>query len=544
MGQETLPERKILRHKRKWKTVWGLFLCYTPHMKHIARSTLIIAVFFGLEKVLGFIRQVIIARTFKLSPELDAFNAANNIPDLLFALISGGALAMAFIPVLSEYRENKGETKTWNLFSQITNFIFLVTTGLSILVALSASKLVSWEIGIAPGFDANQQALVINLMRLNLIATLLFSLSGLAMAGLQAHQHFLFPAIAPSMYDIGALFGVLILAPEKAYQWGPVTLPAFGLGIYGLVYGVIIGAGLFLAIQIPALIHFHFQWTPQLNLKDTGVRKVLRLMGPRVLTVLFIHLIFITQDNLASRLPTGAITALVYGWLFMQVPETLIGTALGTALLPTLSEQITRDDQAQFQRTLEKTIRVILSLTIPLTVLLAIHLPPVVRILDFDQAGSDLIVWTSRAYLAGLLGHALLEVAARAFYAQQNAKVPLVTSGITWVTFLGLGIPLSRWIGAPGIGLSNSLAFSAEAVILFILLYRSIPHKPHLKSTLFRVGAATILGAAVSLIGQRLFPLTSLSTFMGITITSGILLVSGGLVYPFIIPEIKELLNL
>jgi putative peptidoglycan lipid II flippase len=381
-------------------------------------------------------------------------------------------------------------------------------------------------------------------MRLNLIATLLFSLSGLAMAGLQAHQHFLFPAIAPSMYDIGTLFGVLILAPEKAYQWGPIKLPALGLGIYGLVYGVIIGAALFLVIQIPALIHFRFRWSPQIRLKDPGVRKVLRLMGPRVLTVFFIQIIFITQDNLASRLPTGAITALVYGWLFMQVPETLIGTALGTALLPTLSEQISRNDPGPFQRTLEKSIRVILGLTVPLTAILAINLPPVVEILDFGSAGSNLIVWTSRAYLLGLLGHALLEVAARAFYAQQNAKIPLIASGLTWAAFLGLGIPLSLWIGAPGIGLANTLAFSAEALFLLILLYRSIPRNPHLKSTLLRVLLATALGSAVSLAGQELIPPDAFSTFARLVITAGVTLLSVGFALPFILPEIKELLDI
>lgn len=513
-------------------------------MKHIARSTLIIAVFFGLEKVLGFIRQVLVARTFKLSPNLDAFNAANNIPDLLFALISGGALAMAFIPVLSAYRDGKGEKETWDLFSQITNFIFLATAGLSILVAIAAHKLVTWQIGIAPGFNAEQQALVVHLMRLNLIATLFFSLGGLAIAGLQAHQHFLFPALAPSMYDIGTLIGVLVLAPKTGIQLGPITLPAFGLGIYGLVYGVITGAFLFLAVQIPALFHFKFRWSPSLNLRHSGVRRVLRLMGPRVLTVLFIHLIFVVQDNLASRLATGAVTALVYGWLFMQVPESLIGTALGQALLPTLSEQIARDDQGEFQGTLEKSIRILLSLTIPVAALLAINLPPVVQLLDFDVAGSDLIVWTSRAYLAGLVGHALLEVASRSFYAQQNAKVPLITSGLTMITFLVFAIPLSHWIGAPGIGLANSIAFSAEALLLFLLLYRSIPRKPHLGSTLTRVGIATALGGGASFLGQRFLPVQTSPLITSLAITTGILVLSAAIVLPFIIPELKELLQI
>lgn len=171
-------------------------------MKHIARSALIIAVFFGLEKMLGFVRNVLIARAFNLSTELDAFNAANNIPDLIFALISGGALAMAFIPVLSEYRKTKNKTEMWGLFSQVTNAVFLVTIIFSLFVSLSAAQLVSWEIGIAPGFTSSQQNLVTELMRLNLIATILFSLGGLAIAGLQSQQHFLIPALAPAMYDI------------------------------------------------------------------------------------------------------------------------------------------------------------------------------------------------------------------------------------------------------------------------------------------------------------------------------------------------------
>ena len=510
-------------------------------MKHIARSTLIIAVFFGLEKVLGFVRNVLIARTFKLSTELDAFNAANNIPDLVFALISGGALAMALIPILSEYREQKEKREMWGLFSQVTNGVFLVTLSLSLVIALLARQLVSWEIGIAPGFTAEQQNLVAILMRLNLIATLLFSLGGLAVAGLQAQQHFLVPALAPSMYDIGSLIGILILAPEKGYQIGPITLPALNLGIYGLVYGVIIGAGLFLLIQIPALFKFGFRWLPKLNLRDPGIVKVLQMMGPRVLTVLFIQLVFITQDNLASRLPTGAVTALVYGWLFMQLPESLIGTALGTALLPTLSEQIISGDSKSFRTTLETSIRGITAITIPITIILSLNLRPIVQILGFDPAGTTLVVWTVRAYLVGLVGHSLLEVAARSFYAQHNAKTPLIASGLTFGVFLLLALPLSGQLGAPGIGLANSLAYTGETIFLFILLYRVMPFQPRLNRTLVRTLAASILAAGISLITQSMIG-TPDSLFINLVLTSGILILSGGFVIPWILPELRDLL--
>lgn len=512
-------------------------------MKHIARSTLIIAVFFGLEKALGFVRNVLIARTFNLSTELDAFNAANNIPDLIFALISGGALAMAFIPVLAEYRESKPKSEMWLLFSRITNAVFLITALVSILIALNARQLVSLEIGIAPGFGPAQQELVSDLMRLNLIATLLFSLGGLAIAGLQAQQHFLIPALAPSMYDIGSLVGILILAPAEPYQLGPITLPAYNLGVHGLVYGVILGAGLFLMIQIPALFKFGFRWKPSFNFRDPGVVRVINLMGPRVLTVFFIQAVFLIQDNLASRLPTGAVTALVYGWLFMQLPESLLGTALGTALLPTLAEQHSRGDLGGYRSTLEKTIRVLTGLTIPLAIILALNLKPIIALLGFDSGGTELVLWTVRAYLVGLMGHSLLEVAARSFYARQNAKTPLLASGAALVSFLILSIPLASWLGAPGIGLANSLAYTGEALLLFILLYRLMPFTPRLGKTVLRAVGASLTGVILSLL-LDFWVGAPVSLTLGAVFASAKLLLGSLLIVPWMLPEIKELLKI
>ncbi|MEA2007576.1 MAG: murein biosynthesis integral membrane protein MurJ [Chloroflexota bacterium] len=513
-------------------------------MKHIARSSLIISVFAVSEKLLGAVRHIIIGRVFGLSTELDVFNAANNIPDLIFALISGGALALAFIPVLSEFLEEKGHTATWDLFSQVTNLVFIVSAILSIFVAIFAKQLVAWEIGIAPGFDAAQQLLVVNLMRLNLIATLLFSLGGLAIAGLQANQHFLWPAIAPTMYDIGALIGVLFLSPETSFQIGPITLPTLQLGIYGLVYGVILGAALFLGVQIPALIHYKFKWTPALNLSDSGVKKVIRLMVPRVLTFFSIQLIFIIQDNLASRLQVGAVTALVYGWLFMQVPETMIGTALGKAILPTLSRQITRGERQEFQRTFSTAIRVILGLIIPSAVLLGIGIRPFVGLLNFDAAGTDLVVWTTRAYLTGMLAHALIEIAARTFYAQQKVLVPLLATILSTITFLIVGVILSPRLGAPGIGLANSLAFSLEAVLLLILLYRSLPQGLQITSTLTRTLVGTGLGGGVSYILLHYLPVGNLSMPLDVLFTISALLAGVAVVAPFVWREVKALLSL
>jgi len=508
-------------------------------LTHIARSALIIAVFFGLEKLLGFVRQLLIARQFGLSASLDVFNAANNLPDLIFGLISGGALAIAFIPVLSEYLEEQGRPQMWDLFSRVANLVFLVTAGVSVLVAIYARQLVGSNLGIAPGFSPDQQALVVDLMRINLVATLLFSLSGLVIAGLQANQHFLLPALAKSMYDIGTLIGVIILAPETGYQIGPLTLPAFGLGVYGLAYGTVLGAVLFLGIQIPGLIRYGFRWVPAINLDHPGVRKVLRIMIPRIGNVFFIYLVLVyIPDNIASRLPEGSITALVYGWLIMQVPESLIGTALGTALLPSISEQITRNERKRFTSLVNRAVRVLLAFTLPISLLVAIGVAPLVELFGFDQAGSALVVWTARAFLLGLVGHALLEIGARGFYAQQDAITPLLASVLMAATFTLLAIGLSRPFGAAGIALANSIAFRGEALLLLFLLNRKFPGLLKLGRTLPRVIAATLAGGIVAALLLAFLPLPPI-------IAAIAALGMGALaVLPFIWPEIKTLATL
>ncbi len=429
-------------------------------MNHVVRSSLLLAVFFGLDKLVGLARQVIIGRTYGVGAELDAYNAANNLPDALFALISGGALAIAFIPVLSEYLEKRDRAAAWGLFSRVANSAFLITAVLAVLVALFAGPLVSRA--IVPGFDSGQQALVVSLMRLNLIATLIFSISGLVIGGLQANQHFLLPALAPILYNLGQISGVTLLAPR--------------LGIYGLAYGVILGAALHLGIQIPGLLRYGFKWTPRLEWGDPGVRRVARLMAPRVVTLVMINLIFIATDNFASSLGAGAVTAIAFGWQIMQVPETVIGAAIGTALLPTLSEQAARGDRAALSSMLRRALAAILVLTVPAAIVGLFVVRPFVALVfegrEFTAEGTALVTTAAQFFLLGLVGHSLVEVAARTFYAHQDALTPLVTKVATLGLFIGgcyLFIPL---YAHGGIALANSVAFSLEAVVLLGLLWR------------------------------------------------------------------------
>jgi putative peptidoglycan lipid II flippase len=512
-------------------------------MSHFARSSLIIAVFFGLDKIFSFVRALIVNRQFGLTYELDVFNAANNIPDLLSALISGGALGVALIPVLSEYLEKDGRSAAWDLFSRIVNFAFIVTAVIAIGVVLSAPWLV--ENVIAPGFPADQKALTIQLMRLDLLAIIIFSISGLVMAGLQANQHFVLPALAPTLYNIGQIFGAVILAPEGSTTLGPITLPGFGLGIHGLVYGVIIGAALHLGIQLPGLARHHFRWTPRINFHHAGVRQVLRLLAPRVVTMLFIQFFFLVRDNLASGMGEGAVTALNLGWFIMQVPETLLGTAIAIALLPTIAEIFARGEKDNFSQSVNRAIRSILALTVPVAILLAVGITPLAQgAFEFDPSETARIVIATRFFLLGLAGHALLEIASRSFYAQQDAITPLIAAAINALVYYTLAIVLSNQFGFWGIALANSIAFTSEALLLLWLLNRRFPGIIKTRSTILRVfPSSAIVGVILYFILQMEFT-SSLGTLANAGFTAGVMLIGLAVIVPFILPELRSLIRL
>ncbi len=508
-------------------------------LTRVARASLLVSAFFALDKLLGMFRQVVIARQFGISAELDAFNAANNIPDLMFALIAGGALAIALIPVLTETLELTGREAMWRLFSRVANWALLITAAAAVIVYLAAEPIVQAEIGVAPGFTPQMQVLAVDLMRLNLIATLLFSLSGLMMAGLQSNQHFFLPALAPVMYDLGQIFGALVLAPSEPLTLGPIALPAYGLGVHGLVYGVILGAGLHLLTQVPGLIRFRFRWSPVLDPADTGLHKVARMMGPRILTIAAFNVVFVATDNLASRLEVGSVTALVYGWLIMQVPETLLATAIGTALLPTLSEQFARRENAQFEASLARATRSLLALTLPITAILCLSLHPLVEaVFGLNAEGTRLVVGAAQAFLVGLAGHSLLEVAARGFYSRQNALVPLAGAMIGLVSFVALALVLYQPLGSAGIALANSLAFTLQAGLLLLILRRTFPAVLRLGGPLLRGLASAALGGVVVLLVMRLAPVSPAPA-------AALALLAGGLAaLPPILPYVRDLARL
>ncbi len=493
----------------------------------LARTSILIAFFFFIDKVLAFVRVGIVSRIYTDDIGLlDVFNSANNVPDVLFALISGGALAMAFIPLMSDYLTTKSRAAAWDLFSRVANLAFLVTGVIAVFVFIFAQQIV--DTIIVPGFTAEQRVLVAELMRLNLVSTIIFSISGLVMASLQANQHFLFPALAPTMYNVGQIFGALIFVPR--------------FGIYGLVYGVILGAALHLGVQIPALFKFGFKWTPALDLRHTGLLDALKLLGPRLLTMAGIQSIVIVRDYFASFLQQdGAVTSLAYGWMIMQVPETLLGTAIATAMLPTLSELASRAQWHDFRLAVERALRVLIALTLPVGAVMAAGINPLVRAaFGFDAETSTLITWTTRAYLLTLTGFSIQEIAARSFYARKEPMFPLYAVILRLVMFIGigyLGITFFKPIGAPIIAFAE-IALLIESIILFGWLSKRT-HEPII------VWGAVVKGLIAAVIGGVTAYALAVYIPGSAVVTALLGMTIGGLIcLPIIWSEIKLLLKL
>ena len=459
------------------------------HQRHIARNTVLVGASFALAAGAALVRNMVIARQFGIGADLDTYYAAFKLPELLFTVAAGGALATAFIPVLAGFLARDDLKGAWRFASAVTNLVVLVVSLLAIVAGLIAPWLVRTI--IAPGFDPESQAQTASLMRLVLVSTVIFGISAIQSSVLQGLKRFLLPALAPVVYPLGVIGGALWLAP----RWG----------VRGLAIGAIVGACLHLAVKLPGLIRYGFRWWPVLDLRSTAVRRVSALMGPRVLDLGVFHLTLLATANLASRLGAGSISALEWGWDFMQLPETVIGTAFGLVALPTLSELAARGDVDGLRDTLGQTLRTVIALTVPAALGLILLGRPLVQLLyqrgAFDTAATDAVFVAVRFYALGLVGHSCLELAARAFFAQQDTVTPLLiatgSAGINVVLALLLMEPL----GHGGLALANSLAISLEVLALLFVLRRRwgrIDGRRMLDS-FARVSAATLLmGLAVT----------------------------------------------
>jgi putative peptidoglycan lipid II flippase len=466
----------------------------TADKRQIARAASIVMVAYALSRVLGLVRQMAIAGQFGTGPEMDAYLAAFRLPDILFQLMAGGALGSAFIPTFTGYVTRGERTSAWRLASAIVNLLLVILTLTAALSALIAPWLVEWI--IAPGFDAETAALTARLMRVMLISSVIFGVSGVIMGALNAHQHFTLPAVAPMLYNLAIIGGALFLAPS--------------LGVMGVAVGVVVGSALHLLIQVPGLMNFHARYTPVLTVRDPGVREVGRLMGPRMLGLAVVQLNFLVNINLASRLGEGAVSALNFAWLLMLLPQGVFAQAVATAAFPTFAEQVARGEQGAMRSALAATLRAVFGLSLPAAVGLAALRAPLVALLfergAFGETSTDLVAWALLFYALGLVAHAGLEIVARAFYALHDTRTPLLVGGGAMLLNVGLSLtlpPLFEALGWPphgGLALANSLATALElAGLLWLIRGRlgGLEGRDSLPTILRSTVAAGLMGLAL-----------------------------------------------
>ncbi len=489
-----------------------------------AASTVMFAILLG--QATGLLRGILVARAF-LPAELDAFFAANRVSETLFNLLAAGALGSAFIPTFIGLLAKGEKTAAWQLAASIANLLLLTLTALAALAAFFAPSIVRYA--LAPGLAADPYLfpLTIDLLRIQLISALLFGLGGLMVGILNAHQVFFIPALTPSMYQLGMIFGVLCLAP--------------GMGIYGLAWGVVLGAALYLLIQIPSLVKVAprgrrpLRITPyelrnyvlrnyvlrnfplSLGLHNPSVREVFRLMAPRVLGVAVVQLNFWVNTWLASQMAPGSVTGLQYGFSLMLMAQAAIAQSVAIAAMPTFSAQFALGKLEEMRISLSASLRGVIFLALPASLGLMILREPIVSLLyqrgQFDARMTALVGWALMWYAAGMVGHSVMEVLTRAFYAQHDTRTPVVIGAIA----MGLNVIFSfafsslfarlGWMPHGGLALANSFATALEATALFVTMRRRLNgmHGIHLLRGLALALVGTLSMGVVLLGIVRLF---------------------------------------
>ena len=480
--------------------------------RQIAEAATLVMALFVVSRALGLVREMVMGAMFGTSGDLDAYLAAARISEMVFLVVAGGALGSAFIPTFADHLAKDDHAGAWRLASAVANLALIVLTAIAGLMALFAPTLVRTV--IAPGFAPPQQALTASLLQLTMISTVIFGVSGIVMGALNAYQHFLLPALAPSVYNLSIIGGALLLGPS--------------LGVRGMAFGVVVGAMLHLLVQVPGLFKYGARYTPTLGLHSPSVREVGRLMAPRILGTAIIQLNFVVNNSLASGLGEGAVSAINFAWLLMTLPQGIFAQAVGTAAFPTFAEQAARGERAEMRATLAAILRAVFSLCLPATVGLLVLGRPLVGMLfergAFETSSTDAVTWALAFYALGLIGHAGLEIIARAFYALHDTLTPVWVGGLAMTinVLLSLALPgvfgMAGWPPHAGLALANSVATLIELVVLLFLIQRRMDGlEGRRTATAFvKSGLASLAMGAVLLGWQAMLP------------NAGTLLVGGG----------------
>ncbi|MGE6321991.1 murein biosynthesis integral membrane protein MurJ [Pseudomonas oryzihabitans] len=416
-----------------------------------------------LSRVLGFVRDTIVARTFGAGMATDAFFVAFKLPNLLRRIFAEGAFSQAFVPILAEYKAQQGEEATRTFLAYVSGLLTLVLALVTVLGMLAA-PLVIWI--TAPGFADTPEkfALTSSLLRVTFPYILLISLASLAGAVLNTWNRFSVPAFVPTLLNVSMIVFALFLTPY------------FDPPIMALAWATLVGGLAQFLYQLPHLKRIGMLVLPRLNLRDSGVWRVMKQMGPAILGVSVSQISLIINTIFASFLAAGSVSWMYYADRLMELPSGVLGVALGTILLPALSRTYAKADRQEYSRLLDWGLRLCFLLVLPCSAALALLSEPLtVSLFQYGRFDAHDALMTQRAlvaYAVGLLGIILVKVLAPGFYAQQNIKTPvkiaLFTLAVTQVLNLILIGPLQH----VGLALAIGVAACLNAGLLFWQLRR------------------------------------------------------------------------
>ncbi len=432
--------------------------------KKIAYATLFLACASVGSNILGMVRDRIFVWRFGAGDALDAYYAAFRIPDLIFTLLVLGALFSAFIPVFTEYISKKEIKTAWIIANTIINITitFLFLTG--IFIFIFTPQLISI---IAPGFQANsdKMATTVALTRLMLICPILFGISNIIGGILNSFKRFYAYALAPVMYNLGIISGALFLVPK--------------FGVYGLAYGVILGAFLHMVIQIPAVLQVGFRYHPHLDIKHKAVKQIGKLMIPQSIALGVAQIKLIVDTMIASILRTGSVAIINLANNIQTVPTVIFGISYSTTIFPNLAEKASLNKLKEFVDDFSWAFRQIAFLIIPSSCGLILLRAQVIRLVlgaaKFTWEDTRLAAATLGFFAISLIAQATVPLLARCFYAVQDTKTPLIFSLISVAVNIVAALALASYFGAQygvaGLALAFTIASFVNMFLLFWVLH-------------------------------------------------------------------------
>jgi len=460
-----------------------------------------------LASLLGLFRDRIFNSTYYLTypTGADAYRVAFSVPDFMFIILVSGALSVSFIPVFNQRLASGNKKSAWELSTSIINLMAIVTLIASVLIIVFADPLVRYVVG--PGLDESSRALAISMMRVIAVSPFLFAIATVITSMQQAVGRFAFFALAPALYNIGIIIGLVFFTNGiNIFGW-----QVFEGGIMGVALGVVLGSILQLIVSTFGLFGMNFDYRFKIYWKNKGFRQVLRLLPPRSLDQGIDYVNSIVETNLASRMVAGSVNAYQQATTLAYMPINLIGVAISTAAFPKMTERLAQGRPDLFKAELQTVLRVIIWLALPVTVIAYFGRGYLV---NFIVNGGDPYMASIFAILAiSILFRSVYFISARSFYAHQDTKTPLYISLFT----IGLNITLAVWftmgldMGVQGLAWAAVIVSMVEMSILFFVMSRRIPG---LFDTVFvhavaRMASATGFTAIITYIALAFLPLSA-----------------------------------